>query len=179
VWRDWGLPHLGLGDAHRAAYYASESAAVQNTLGTLLQALGYRTEARRAYQAALSLNADAAYALNNLCYLSFLEGKASQAISECRDALRIDPALSAARNNLALTYAAAGRPDLARPEFVEAGGAAAGAYNMGLVYLSQSRFAEAAGEFDAAHAARPSFTAAERLGHVARRRAGAETVDEP
>ncbi len=40
IWRDWGLPNLGLGDAHRAIYYAPASATVYNTLGTILLSLG-------------------------------------------------------------------------------------------------------------------------------------------
>jgi Flp pilus assembly protein TadD len=168
VWRDWGLAHLGLGDAYRAVYHAPASAAARNTLGTLLQAVGNRPEARRAYEAALSRDAGAAYAVNNLCYLSFVEGKSSQAISECEHALRLDPSLQAARNNLALTYAAIGRLDLARQEFVLAGGAAGAAYNMGVVHLAQKQYAEAAGEFDAAHAAQPAFADAERMAWQAR-----------
>jgi Flp pilus assembly protein TadD len=168
VWRDWGLAHLGLSDAYRAVYFAPDSATARNTLGTLLQALGHRSDARQAYEAALSRDAQAAYASNNLCYLSFVEGKSSQAISECQTALRLDPNLSAARNNLALTYAAVGRPDLARREFVEAGGAAGGAYNMGVVHLAQKHYSEAAGEFDAAHAAQPAFADAQRMARQAR-----------
>ena len=168
VWRDWGLAHLGLSDAYRAVYFAPDSATARNTLGTLLQALGHRSDARQAYEAALSRDAQAAYASNNLCYLSFVEGKSSQAISECQTALRLDPNMSAARNNLALTYAAIGRPDMARREFVEAGGAAGGAYNMGVVHLAQKHYSEAAGEFDAAHAAQPAFADAQRMARQAR-----------
>ncbi len=43
IWRDWGLPHLGLTDAHRAVYFAPASPVVHNTLGTILHALGRRT----------------------------------------------------------------------------------------------------------------------------------------
>jgi tetratricopeptide (TPR) repeat protein len=171
VWRDWGLPHLGLGDAYRAVYYAPDSAAPRNTLGTLLQATGDRASARRAYEAALSRDAGAAYALNNLCYLSFLEGRSSQAIDECQGALRVDPTLSAAKNNLALTYAAIGRLDLARQEFVEAGGKAGGAYNMGVVHLARKDYTEAVGEFDAAHEAQPAFADAQRMAWQARQQA--------
>ena len=53
VWRDWGLAHLALGDAHRAIYHAPSSASAHNTLGTVLQVLGQRDNARRAYTAAL------------------------------------------------------------------------------------------------------------------------------
>jgi Flp pilus assembly protein TadD len=168
VWRDWGQPHLGLGDAHRAIYYAPDSASARNTLGTLLQAIGRREDARRAYKMAILLDAGAGYAFNNLCYLSFTEGNASQAIDECRAALRLDPALSAAHNNLALTFAAIGRLDLARREFAEAGGQTNAAYNMGIVYLAQSRYLDAANEFDTAQHTGPGLVDAERRARDAR-----------
>jgi tetratricopeptide (TPR) repeat protein len=148
VWRDWRLPHLGVGDAVRATYYAPESAAAQNTLGTILQALGRRKDARNAYRAALARDSHAAYALNNLCYLSFVEGDAPRAVQECHQAIAIDPALAAAHNNLGLTYAAIGRTDLANEEFAHSGGAAVATYNMGVVYLAQRQYARAADQFE-------------------------------
>ena len=42
-------------------------------------------------ETAILLDPKAGYAFNNLCYLSFVEGKSDQAISECRAALTIDP----------------------------------------------------------------------------------------
>jgi Flp pilus assembly protein TadD len=101
IWRDWGFPQLGVADASRAVYYAPSSASAHNTLGTVLAALGHRGEARRQYGRAVQLDPRAAYALNNLCYLSFREGDASHALAECRAALAIDPALTAARETLA------------------------------------------------------------------------------
>ena len=169
VWRDWGLPQLGLGDAHRAIYYAPLSASARNTLGTLLHALGLRDAARESYRTAIVLDREAGYAFNNLCYLSFVEGNASQAIAECQSALRVDPTLAAARNNLALTYAAIGRLDLARREFAAAGGGTNAAYNMGVVYLAERRFSEAADEFEAARAAQPRLVDADRRARNARR----------
>jgi Flp pilus assembly protein TadD len=102
IWRDWGFPHLGLADAHRAVFYAPHSAAARNTLGTLLQALGQTGEARRAYESAVALDAHAAYALNNLCTLDLGEGRLADAAATCRRALAADPALLAARRNLTL-----------------------------------------------------------------------------
>ena len=174
AWRDWGLPHLGLGDAHRAIYYAPRSASARNTLGTILHAIGRREDARVAYKTAIVLDAEAGYAFNNLCYLSFAEGNASQAIDECRTALRLDPTLSAAHNNLALTYAAIGRLDLARREFAEAGGHTNPAYNMGIVFLAQSRYLEAASEFETAQHTGPRLVDAERRARDARQLAHAE-----
>lgn len=100
-WRDWGFPQLGIGDASRAVYYAPASASAHNTLGTLLAAIDHVREARRAYERALQIDPRAAYALNNLCYLSYLEGDTSRARAECQAALAVDPALIAARETLA------------------------------------------------------------------------------
>jgi Flp pilus assembly protein TadD len=176
IWRDWGMPHVALSDVHRALYYAPKSASVRNTLGTILQSLGQRDAARRAYRTALTLDDQAAYAYNNLCYLSFLEGHTERAILECQIALRLEPQLTAARNNLALTYAASGRPDLARREFGLAAGPAATAYNMGIVYLSLNQYKEAAGEFATSYAMSPVFVEAAKRAGYARRRAAEDAV---
>ncbi len=174
VWRDWKLPHLGLGDAYRAVYFKPQSAAAENTLGTILQALGRNREARGAYRLASVLDPDAGYPLSNLCYLSFLEGNAAQSIDECRAAIRRDPSLGAAHNNLALTYAAIGRLDLADREFAAAGSPAAVAYNMGVVYLARKQFAEAAGQFERAEAGHSGAYDAAARARQARARAGVD-----
>jgi Flp pilus assembly protein TadD len=171
VWRDWHSPALALGDAYRAIHYDPRSASARNTLGTVLQALGHRREAREAYMLVLALEPQAAYAFNNLCYLSFLDGDGERATRECQTAIRLDSRLTAARNNLGLVYAAAGRLDLAREQFALAGGAAATAYNMGVVHLAERRFQDAAREFGAAQAAFPAFAEAGRRELDARRRA--------
>ena len=150
VWRDWGLPHLGLGDAYRATFYAPRSAAAQNTYGTLMQALGRNADAKVAYELASTLDPGAAYAVNNLCYVSFLDGRVDAAIEACTKAVRMDPSLAAAKNNLALAYAAAGRPDLARTHFLDAGDPASGFYNTGIVYLAARDYRSALAAFDAA-----------------------------
>ena len=175
VWRDWGMPALALGDAHRAVYYSPESASARNTLGTILQALGQRAEARNAYMMVLAFDPKAAYAFNNLCYLSFLSGDGERAIAECRAAVQLDPNMRAARNNLGLTLAAAGRHDLAREQFARAGGAAATAYNMGIIHLAGRRFAAAAKEFETAQEINPTLVEAGRRAADAQRRAAAET----
>ena len=114
VWRDSGLCHLGVGDPHRATFYAPRSAAAHDTYGTLMQASGQYEDAKVDYELAGKSNTSAAYALNDLCYVSFLDGRIDAAIDICTRRGQIDPSLAAAKNNLALAYAAAGRPDLAR-----------------------------------------------------------------
>jgi Flp pilus assembly protein TadD len=179
IWRDWGFPHLGLGDASRSVYYAPLSAAAHNTLGTILAALGRGAEARAAYQRALELDRRAAYALSNLCYLSFLEADFPRAQTECRSALDLDPTLTAARNNLALVYAASSREDLARQEFLAAGDTAAGLYNIGIVHLAKKRYSSASKAFEAAHRQRPSWTEAWTRARSARLQAAATATEDP
>jgi Flp pilus assembly protein TadD len=176
VWRDWGFPALGLGDAHRAIFYDPRSAAAENTLGTILQALGRKDQARQAYNAAMSLDRSAGYPLSNLCYLSFVEGKASQAIAECQAAIGRDSRMLAAHNNLALTYAAIGRLDLAKQEFAQAGPAPA-AYNMGIVYLARKEYAKAAEEFDLARSGKLMAFDTEGRARQARKLAGDPHVE--
>jgi len=77
IWRDWGFPHMGLGDAARAVYYAPKSAVVRNTRGTLLAALGQQDYARREFEAALVLDPDADFAAENLCRLNRRAGKST------------------------------------------------------------------------------------------------------
>jgi Flp pilus assembly protein TadD len=86
LWRDWGQPQEGLTYAHRAVYMAPGWAAGQNTLGTVLFALGQRTEARKRFEQAVSLEPDAPWALQNLCVAYQAEGRTREAITACRKA---------------------------------------------------------------------------------------------
>jgi tetratricopeptide (TPR) repeat protein len=168
IWRDWGLPGLGLGDASRAVYYARSSGTSYNTLGTVMQALGNRREARAAYAQALRSDPHASYALTNLCYLSFLEGHEGAALGECRQALELDPEAKPAHNNLALIYASQGRLDLARSELSRDGDEAASQFNMGVIYMATKDYTRAATAFQAALVARPSYSAAGQRARQAR-----------
>ena len=108
-----------------------------------MHALGRNDEARTAYEQASRLDSNAAYAVNNLCYLAFLGGRIDSAIDTCTAALKIDPTMTAARNNLALAFAASGRIDLARTQFVEAGDRSSALYNTGIVHLAAGDSASA------------------------------------
>jgi Flp pilus assembly protein TadD len=160
LWRDSGFPHLGLGDAYRAVYYAPSSPITHNTLGTVLQALGQRKSARAEYQRAIELDAKATYALNNLCYGWVLDGNAPKAIHACSRALELQPDLAAAQNNLALAHAVAGDLPAARAQFESAGDRAQALYNVGIVDLAQGRYSSAASSFTAAQAERPDMAIA-------------------
>jgi len=160
LWRDAGLPQLGLTEAHRAVYFAPASPEARNTLGTVLQALGHRRLAREEYERALKLNPKAAYALNNLCYSSLLDGEPDKAIGLCRQAVDVDPSLTAARNNLALAYQANGNPAAAQREFAAAGDRATALYNTGIVHMAQRQYDSAVKAFQEAHALKPTLTQA-------------------
>ena len=171
VWRDWGFPELGVGDARRAIFYAPNSAAAYNTFGTLLQAVGLRSEAERAFERALALDPRAAYALTNLCYLSFQRADIESALASCRRAIALEPGLAAAHNDLGLVYAADGDLASAATEFAAAGGDAGRQYNLGIVLSASRRYSEAAAAFDAAQMLRPDWISAAEWARQSRRRA--------
>lgn len=168
IWRDWGFPDRGLGEAYRAIGFAPDAAPPRNTLGTLLVSLGQPAAARVAFERALTRDPGAAYVLNNLCYAAVLEGDAAGAVSRCRAALSADPGLKAARNNLALAYATAGDFTAASREFLLSGDAVAERYNMGVALFATRHYLEAAAAFDEAAALRPTLTLARQRARQAR-----------
>jgi Flp pilus assembly protein TadD len=85
-WRDWGQPGEGLTLAYRAVALAPEWSTAHNTLGTLLFALGQRTEARKRFEMALGLQPGAPWVLQNLCTAYQAEGRTREAIATCRQA---------------------------------------------------------------------------------------------
>jgi len=167
IWRDWGFAHLGLSDAHRAVYYAPASPVAHNTLGTILHALGRRNEARIEFERALQLDPAAAYALNNLCYTSTLDGQVRAAVAACQRAIAIQPDLQLARNNLGLAYAVGGSLEDSERAFASGGEQARAHYNMGIVYLARRQHADALKAFEAAQRARPEFGAAAMMARQA------------
>ncbi len=86
AWRDWGFPDRGLTAAHRAVYYAPQSAEARNTLGTVLWALGNRADARQAFEQSAQLDPQAWYAWRNLCEAAMTDGRTKDATTLCRRA---------------------------------------------------------------------------------------------
>ena len=170
AWRDWGLPDRGLSAAYRAVFFGKESASIQNTLGTVLDALGELEGARDAYQRALAINPTAPWALNNLCYLEFRLGRLAEARTMCEESLQQSPDFSAARTNLAMIFAASGDLSRARAELLRSGDEATGHYNVGMLFLGRGDYAAAAEAFEEAIKVRPSFAAAKTRAHAARLR---------
>jgi Flp pilus assembly protein TadD len=114
IWRDWGYPQYALGDAHRAVYFDPGNAAYRNTLGTVLQAVGRRREARAAYEEALRLSPKAAWALNNLCLVAVQDGRFGEAVEQCEAAVAAQPSSRVARTNLQHAWTA--RQNAPQPE---------------------------------------------------------------
>ena len=161
LWRDWGVPELGLGYAYRAVYFAPGLAVAHNTVGTVLQALGQRDAARARYEVALQYDPTAAYAFNNLCYSWVLEARGREAVAACRAALSLRPDFVAAQNNLGLAFAVSGQMEAAAAAFDKAGDVASARYNEGIVLLATRQYGEARAAFEAAHRARPDLRLAE------------------
>jgi Flp pilus assembly protein TadD len=160
LWRDAGMAHLGMGDAHRAVYYAPKWSVAHNTLGTIYQALGQKKAARSEYETALNLEPHAAYVLNNLCYSDILDGRMTSAVDRCNAALSHDPQLRAAQNNLGIAYAAIGKMDAAMAAFNAGADRADALYNLGIVRVARKEYRSAVEAFQAAQAAKPSFALA-------------------
>jgi len=179
VWRNWGFPHLGLSDAHRAVFYAPDSPIAHNTLGTLLLDLGLVADARTAFERALALDGRAVYALNNLCYAYVMQGNHRSAIAACQRALDAEPTLVAAHINLGLAYVAAGDVDAGSREFSVDGDAATARYNLGVALLATRRFHDAARAFDQAVALKPSIPLGRQRAEQARQLAKSAAAGTP
>ena len=143
-----------------------------------MQALGRYQDASAAYELASRLEPQAAYAVNNLCYLSFVNARIDDAIDKCSAALRLDSSLTAARNNLALAFAASGRMDLARTQFLDAGDRASGLYNAGIAFLASGDEVSALSAFDEASRARPTFAISRERADAIRAKLGFQAAAE-
>jgi tetratricopeptide (TPR) repeat protein len=158
IWRDWGTPQMGLADAYRAVHYAPDSPSAANTLGTMLQALGYVADAKAWYGRALALDPTAWYALNNLCYAAIMTREL--AIDMCQAAVTAAPDAKAPRHNLALAHAAAGDLDGAQRWFRRAGVTAEAHYNYGVTLMGRHEYAQALDAFRKALEVDPRHTQA-------------------
>jgi tetratricopeptide (TPR) repeat protein len=96
IWRDWGYPSLGLGDAHRAVWANPRSPVVHNTLGTVLARLGKHHEASRAFARAVVLDPSAGYAYYNLAMALEATGQHEEATRALERAAALDSSIRAA-----------------------------------------------------------------------------------
>ena len=168
IWRDWGFFEPALGNAYRARACSPRSPEVENTLGTILLALGARSEARVAFARAAELDGTAAYAWTNLCYVALQDQETPAAAGLCARALTLDPGLVAAQANFALAYALDGNTVEAERWLSKRADTAAGLYDIGILRLSLRQYDGAAVAFDQAVALRPSFRMAEQRAKQAR-----------
>lgn len=157
IWRDWGFADRALPHAYRAVYWAPESAAVQNTLGTVLLRLGLFEPARERFEQARALDPGAAYSANNLCYLELQRANANAAVPLCREAAALDPASRTVRNNFAVALATVGDLDGAFTAFEADSSPAIAAYNQGIVLLAMHQFDRARDAFARSRIADPAF----------------------
>ena len=102
VWRDWGFPQLGVADASRAVYYAPASASAHNTWAR--SSPPSDTAATRGGSTSApspSIPAPPTPGTTSVTCRSST-ANASGALTECRAALSLDPAMTAARDTLAV-----------------------------------------------------------------------------
>jgi tetratricopeptide (TPR) repeat protein len=173
IWRDWGFPTMALPEARRAVADAPNSAAAANTLGTVFQALGKFDEAKRWYWRAVAVDANAWYALNNLCYAEIMT-RQPYAIAMCERAITAAPDSAVARHNMALAHAASGDLDGAKTWFRRATNPATADYNYGIVMMSERKYRDAQEAFGLALLADPDSVLAARRVRQARLAADAE-----
>ena len=138
-------------------YLAPESPQAQNTLGTLLQAVGHPDQARLAFERGLTLDPSAAYILNNLCYLEFVEGNMDDAQTACQNAIERDSSLAAAHTNLAIIYFSQGRDALAWQALQGTGEIWTALYNLGVAHMARGKHEAAAAAFAATSQAKPDW----------------------
>ena len=124
IWRDWGLPALG---ARRrlsgATYFAPQSASrCEHARHGARRRSASMTRRARRYDARAALDRTRRMRAEQSVLSRVADGPARRgAHRDCRGALDVDPSMAAARNNLALAFAASGDLELPRTEFVAAG----------------------------------------------------------
>jgi tetratricopeptide (TPR) repeat protein len=96
IWRDWGYPQIGLGDAHRAVWANPSSPIARNTLGTILRMLGKYQDARDQFARAVAIDAGAAYAHYNLAVVCETQRQYVAAAEAFERAAALDPSLEVA-----------------------------------------------------------------------------------
>jgi len=157
IWREWGYADLALPQAYKAVNQAPRSPVVHNTLGTLLLQLGEFDAARDQFELARSLAPDAAYPVNNLCYVELRRENSADAVRLCREAADMDPGSHTVRNNLAVALAVSGDVEGAVTAFESGTSPAIAAYNQGMVLAAAGQLDRARTAFSLARTADPAF----------------------
>ncbi len=135
-----------------------------NGLGVCLTRLGRYREAEEHLLKAIELAPDRAHLRNNLAFCYISQRRWADAEAELRNALELKPNFARARINLAMSLAQQGKFDPALQEFRAVLKEGDAQFNMGLMYQSVGRYAEAGEAFRAALEKNPRMVAArERL----------------
>lgn len=137
----------------------------QNALGVMDNHAGRYAEAVNRYEAALGVHPGAGELENNLGVAWLMLGDAGKALAHLRAAIKSGAGDSRTYNNMGLALARLGRESEALEAFRYGGDEAKALNNLGYVYLLQGDNARAAGYFEQALQAAPSYyvRAAENL----------------
>ena len=131
-------------------------------LGMCLGRLGNFDEAETHFRRAIELEPKKSHHRNNIAFCYMSRGLWADAEAELRNAVELSPAFVRARVNLGIVIAQQGRFDEALDAFRVVLTEADAQYNVGLMYQSARRFAEAEAAFAAALAANPKLEAAKQ-----------------
>ncbi len=133
-----------------------------NRLGIVLDQLRRFAEADDAFAHAIALAANQAYLHNNLAFSYIMQRRWPDAEIELQRALELHPEFTRARVNLALVLAQQNRFDQAMTQFQLAVPLEDAYFNMGLMYQSKRRLADAARAFGTALKLNPEMVAARK-----------------
>lgn len=155
-----------LAEYQAAIGYDPSAAQVYDNLGNTLADLGRSPEAEVAYRTALRLRPNHALAHYNLGTLLLREGRKSEAAEQFSAVVLLEPENIDARDNLGGVLLELGRMQEAETQLRAAARrpSVETFFNLGVVYATEGRFAEAREQFEACLRLRPGFKPAmERL----------------
>jgi Flp pilus assembly protein TadD len=133
-----------------------------NRLGIVLDQLGKFQEADQAFARAIRLAPRQAHLRNNLAFSYIMQTRWADAEAELTRALELAPEFARARVNLATVQAQQGRFEEAFENFKRVLREEDAYYNLGLMYQSKRRSAEAAQAFRQALQVNPKLVAAQK-----------------
>jgi Tfp pilus assembly protein PilF len=173
-------------EAAQAAYEAAlrnddTLARAYHRLALLQEKTGKGNNTKELFQQAIKLDPRNAEIACDYGYWCYLRQDWNEALKQFDRALKLDPNLKRAHNNLGLVYARTGRPDHALQQFEFAGLSPGDARaNLGFVYLTQKRFPEAKTELQlAATGTASSKKARDVLAHFEKIEANAQQPMQP
>ena len=161
IWDAWGDYSLARRYAERAVELDAKMAAAFDVAGRIELHSGRLDSALASFEAALALEPVSASVLNNAGYVCLLQGKWEKARAHLERALELDASIPEAQNNLGVALGHLGDYDGALRRFMAANPPAAAHNNVGVLYLTQKRWAEAHEQFRQALAIDPSYSKAQ------------------